>query len=261
MSNPLSPNQQPNTTAPRKNRTIVYIDGFNFYYGLLADRPDLKWLNYQRLAELLRPEDDLLKVKLFTTVVDQPPRMTSGVSTKHDRQARYLAALRAQPKMEIILGKFSSRERECGVRDCSIPGGPRRRYWAREEKQTDVQLALQIVLDLRAEKDAGRHLDNIVLMSADIDIVPALAAAWRLDKTVKTPVYLPVHEAKLTYRRKDDFSKYSDPVRPIPEKYLRQAQFPDVVPLPSGQTLQRPSEWPAGKTPPASPIGTMSQRP
>jgi len=244
MSNPLIDNQQPNAAQPPKKRTIVYIDGFNFYYGMLAERPDLKWLNYQRLAELLRPDDDLLKVRLFTTIVDQPASRPPGTTTKHDRQSAYLSALKTQQKLEITYGKFSSRERDCRVSSCKMPIGPQRRYSAREEKQTDVQLALQIVLDLRAEQDVGRHLDNIVLMSADIDMIPALAAAFRLDKKVKTPVYIPVHEAELKYRRKDDFSNYCDPVKPIPEKYLRMAQFPDSVEIKPCCFVQRPGEWP-----------------
>lgn len=244
MSNPLIANQQPNTAPLPKKRTIVYIDGFNFYYGMLADRADLKWLNYQRLAELLRPDDEILKVRFFTSIVDQPRYTVPGTTTGHDRQHAYLSALKVQPKIDIKYGKFSSRDRDCLVATCKMPVGPQRRYRAREEKQTDVQLALQIVLDLREEQDAGRHLDNIVLMSADIDMIPALTAAFRLDKKVKTPVYIPVHEDELKYRRKDDFANYCDPVKPIPEKYLRMAQFPDSVEIKPGCFVQRPVEWP-----------------
>ena len=246
MSEPLLCSTPVLAAVAPKKRSIVYIDGFNFYYGMLAERPDLKWLNYQRLAELLRPDDEILKVRLFTTVVDQDHRRLPGESSKHDRQSRILAALRTQPKITITPGKFSDRERECLVSSsfCSVPKGPRRKYWAREEKQTDVQLALQIVLDVQEEKAAGRQLDNIVLISGDIDMLPALTVAFQQDKKVRAAIYIPVHEAQLKNRRKDEFTKYCDPVKPIPEKYLRLAQFPDVVELRPGVTVGRPSEWP-----------------
>ena len=246
MSDPFPPSSPVIAPIVPKKRSIVYIDGFNFYYGMLAERSDLKWLNYQRLAELLRPDDDILKVRLFTSVVDQDPRRRPGESTKHDRQSRILAALRTQPKITITPGKFSDRERECLVSSscCSVPKGPQRKYWGREEKQTDVQLALQIVLDVQEEKAAGRQLANIVLLSGDIDMLPALAVAFQQDKKVRAVIYIPVHEAQLKHRRKDEFSKYCDPVKPIPEKYLRLAQFPDIVELRPGVTVERPIEWP-----------------
>lgn len=255
MSDPLPSSSAVTAPVVPKKRSIVYIDGFNFYYGMLAERPDLKWLNYQRLAELLRPDDEILKVRLFTTVVDQENRRP-GESTKHDRQSRILAALRTQPKIVIAEGKFSSRERECLVPSscCSVPKGPQRKYWAREEKQTDVQLALQIVLDVQEEKATGRQLDNIVLLSGDIDMLPALAVAFQQDKKVRAVIYIPVHEAQLKNRRKDEFSKYCDPVKPIPEKYLRLAQFPDTVELCPGVTVQRPAEWPKPIPPVRSPV-------
>ncbi len=34
-------------------QTIVYVDGFNFYYGALKGNPDLKWLDYRELASRL----------------------------------------------------------------------------------------------------------------------------------------------------------------------------------------------------------------
>lgn len=244
QTNEINPVAPVPPQAPRK-RSIVYIDGFNFYYGMLAERPDLKWINYQRLAEMLRPDDEILKVRFFTTLVDQE-RRPLGHSTKSDRQMRLIAALKTQPKIEITYGKFSDRERDCLVPNscCPIPKGPQRKYTAKEEKQTDVQLALQIVLDLQEEKTAGRKLDTIVLLCGDIDVLPALKVALAQDKKVCAHIYLPVHEDKLKYRRKDEFNLYCDPVKPIPEKYLRAAQFPDVVQISEKASVQRPAEWP-----------------
>jgi hypothetical protein len=66
-----------------------------------------------------------------------------------------------------------------------------------------------------------------------------------IDKKEKPVVYIPVHEAMLKYRRKDEFMKYGQAVKPIPEKYLRMAQFAAKVPVAHGKIVERPAEWPA----------------
>jgi uncharacterized LabA/DUF88 family protein len=217
---------------PPKKRSIIYIDGFNFYYGMLIDRADLKWINYQRLAELLRPDDDIVHVRLFTAMVDKK----KVVSAKRDRQQRLWAALKTQPKMTLTEGKFAERERTCLVPTCH---NPERRFTALEEKQTDVNIALQLVRDVQTLVP-----DFVVVISGDIDLLPALDVALTIDKKVRPVVYIPVHEEILKYRRKDEFMKYAPAVKPIPEKYLRQAQFPHQVELANGNFVERPPEWP-----------------
>jgi len=224
---------QPVPQPPPKKRSIIYIDGFNFYYGMLIDRPDLKWINYQRLAELLRPDDDIVHVRLFTAMVDKK----KVVSAKRDRQQRLWAALKTQPKMTITEGKFAERERTCLVPTCH---NPERRFTALEEKQTDVNIALQLVRDVQTLVP-----DFVVVISGDIDLLPALDVALTIDRKVRPVVYIPVLEEILKYRRKDEFMKYAPAVKPIPEKYLRQAQFPHRVELANGNVVERPVEWPA----------------
>lgn len=218
--------------VPPKKQTIVYIDGFNFYYGMLVDRPDLKWLNYQRLAELLRPDDEIVQVRFFTAEVDRHQK----VSNKRDRQHRLWAALKTQPKFTLILGKFAKRDRKCLVQTCH---NPERKYSALEEKQTDVNLALHLIHDVQTLAP-----DNIVVISGDIDLLPALDLAMKLDRKVRPVIYIPVHETTLQFRRKDEFMRYCQAVKPIPEKYLRLAQFPPQVELGEGKTVNRPLEWP-----------------
>ncbi len=48
-------------------QTILYVDGFNFYFRLLVARPSLKWLNIKMLAEtLLRPENKIIAARSIT---------------------------------------------------------------------------------------------------------------------------------------------------------------------------------------------------
>lgn len=56
-----------------KQRVIVYIDGFNFYYGLRKDTRWKKyyWLDVVKLFEMfMRPNQELVAVKYFSARVD-----------------------------------------------------------------------------------------------------------------------------------------------------------------------------------------------
>ena len=60
-----------------KQRVIVYIDGFNFYYGLRGDRRWKKyyWLDVVKLFEaFIRPNQELVAVKYFSARPDDIER-------------------------------------------------------------------------------------------------------------------------------------------------------------------------------------------
>jgi 6-hydroxy-3-succinoylpyridine 3-monooxygenase len=84
--------------APRpKPRVIVYIDGFNLYYGAVKATPALKWLDLERYCKYLRPHDEIVSIRYFSALVDGP--------TKPNQEA-YLRALSTTPLVQIIHGKF-----------------------------------------------------------------------------------------------------------------------------------------------------------
>ena len=55
-------------------RTIVYIDGFNFYYGAVKGTPH-KWLDLDRYFRVLRPDADLQEIKYFHSLISLPRRL------------------------------------------------------------------------------------------------------------------------------------------------------------------------------------------
>lgn len=101
----MSYNQQTNQTG---NPTIVYIDGFNLYYGALnCKRPGLKWLNLEDWLAKLLPTNNIVGIKYFT----------ARVSGKYDpnkplRQELYLRALKTLKKVQIIEGAFLIKKRK-----------------------------------------------------------------------------------------------------------------------------------------------------
>ncbi len=64
--------QPPLLFKPRGNevRTIVYVDGFNLYYGAVKETPH-KWLDILKLCQLLLPKKQIVKIKYFTALVTQ----------------------------------------------------------------------------------------------------------------------------------------------------------------------------------------------
>lgn len=60
-----------------KQRVIVYIDGFNFYYGLRSDCRWKKyyWLDFVKLFEMfMKPNQELVSVKYFSARVKDPDK-------------------------------------------------------------------------------------------------------------------------------------------------------------------------------------------
>lgn len=101
-----------------RSKVSVYIDGFNLYHAILAERDHkLKWLNMQLLAQSFVRSDEILKDVIFFTAV---------LTWNHEKQKRhrnYINALKAVG-VEIVESNF----KRIGRKDY-------------EEKQTDVQIA------------------------------------------------------------------------------------------------------------------------
>ena len=142
-------------------RCTIYVDGFNWYFGIFQHCPAWKWLNVQSFFEALRLDEEVIVVKFFTALVEPQKH----VSPKRDRQKRFLKALGTLPKVKIILGKYQERTVTCAARDC-----PRRlKYQVPEEKKTDVNIAVNLL------EDAICGLtDSMVIVSGDSDLEPAV---------------------------------------------------------------------------------------
>ena len=96
--------------APAIRRSIVYVDGFNVYYGALRGGPH-KWLDLQRYFKLLRPHDAIQRIRYFTALVDGSAKAN---------QALYLRALETLPLIDTILGKFKTKQIQCRHSGCTL---------------------------------------------------------------------------------------------------------------------------------------------
>jgi hypothetical protein len=131
-------------------KTIIYVDGFNLFYGCLKHTDD-KWLDLVRLFEdLLYTQDtqsQLLKIKFFTA--DIKAKVASHGQAAMIAQQDYHRALQAlyPERIEIIKGFYSLEYANLLAYQEPPDKTKRVGIWRMEEKQTDVSMALHCYRD------------------------------------------------------------------------------------------------------------------
>ena len=144
--------------------TIVYIDGFNFYYGAVKGTTH-KWVDLEAVCRRLLPQDDIVKIRYFTARVTERP----DDPQRPVRQAAYLRALATNPLIEIHYGHFVTRSTRLPlVSDPSAIVEVTRT----EEKGSDVNLATHLLVDALQ----GR-CHTAVVISNDSDLAEPVRVA------------------------------------------------------------------------------------
>jgi 6-hydroxy-3-succinoylpyridine 3-monooxygenase len=205
-------------------RSIIYIDGFNFYYGAVKDTPN-KWLNLQKYFELLRQDDDIQKIWYFTAKV-------SG--SQLARQEIYFEALATLPLIEIVFGLYKLKKLRCQVKNCVYRGN--KEYNVPEEKGTDVNIALQMLDD--AYQSA---CDRMILVSGDSDLVPAVKLIKKRHREIQITVYIPATDPRRGAAT--ELRNVADKHKTLPLALLPKAQFPQSITGASGNIIYKPSGW------------------
>jgi hypothetical protein len=155
--------------------TNIYIDGFNLYYGALRKTPH-RWLNPEKLCQLLLPRNTLGQIKYFTALVSARPNDPD----QPVRQQLYLRALATVPKISVHFGHFLSHE--VTMAQVVPPGKPQKyvKVIKTEEKGSDVNLATHLLHDAHM----GRF-DIAVVISNDSDLLePIKIVRQQLGKQV-----------------------------------------------------------------------------
>jgi uncharacterized LabA/DUF88 family protein len=203
---------------------MVYIDGFNLYYGAVRGTP-FKWLNLQRYFELVRPVDDVQLIHYFTALIDGSHRRN---------QETYLEALATLPKVNIVLGRYMHKPVTCRVVGCMHRAS--REFMRPEEKQTDVNIALQML------DDAYQGLaDRMVLVNGDSDLVPAINVVKSRFPAIEIVVYVPTNHP--SRGAAVELRTAADKARSLPLVPLRHAQFPRDVRGPGNKLIRKPASW------------------
>jgi hypothetical protein len=213
---------------PEKPKAIVYIDGYNWYHAIFKHHPEWKWLNIQTYFEALRPDEEIVSVKLFSAMID-PDKPASDARA---RQQKYFDALRTLPKVEVILGMFQPREVTCRANGC--------KYTYHEEKKTDTNIATAILTDAFASRCQRMHI-----VSGDSDIQPPVEWVATNLSGIKITVYIPALPQDQAKRRLDYYSNAKLPVQCkfLPLENLPEHQLKGAVKLPNKTFAVRPGEW------------------
>lgn len=202
-------------------RVIAYVDGFNLYFGLKAE--SLKrfyWLDLVALAgALLKPGQQLAATQYFTARI----RDNGHNTPDRKRQNDYIEALQERGA-QVQLGHYLPKPRHC--RGCGAT------WTDYEEKETDVNIAIQLLLDAVDDR-----FDTALLISADSDLTtPVRRVRARCPGKRIIAVFPP-------QRRSAELSKAAHGHLVLGVDKLRISQLPETITKPGGYVLRRPDTW------------------
>jgi uncharacterized LabA/DUF88 family protein len=205
--------------------TIVYVDGFNLYYGALKGTA-FKWLDITKMCRTLLPNHNILRVKYYTARVSARPEDP----LQPLRQQTLLRALRTTPGLEIIYGRFLQSNRWARLVTPLGDGTTTVLVVKTEEKGSDVNLATHLIHD----GHLGQY-EAAVIVSNDTDLIePVRIARYELGKTVGM---LNPHK-----RPSRELMKQMHFVKNIRAGVLASCQFPDILTDAEGQFM-KPDSW------------------
>ncbi|QBZ83444.1 6-hydroxy-3-succinoylpyridine 3-monooxygenase HspA [Hydrogenovibrio crunogenus] len=213
-------------------KTIVYIDGYNLYYGLLR-KTEFKWLDIHSLfqVEILNPqESELIHLKYYTAPV--LGRMCDDPNSVQ-RQRQYLQALRKRypHQVSIIEGKMIA---TTPVKRRVDEPFDKVKVHHFEEKKSDVNLAVDIACDA-----LSGQCEQIVLCTNDSDLEPALKRIKSIKPEIRIGLVSPVKSGNRRHVSKD-LLELSDWHKFIKESHLTASQLPLKIP---NTSITKPDVW------------------
>ena len=191
-------------------KVTVYIDGFNFYYGLRTKRKveaawaKAYWVDLVKFFEMFLGENqELAKVVYFTA--------SPLNKEKSSRQSSFLNANKLPNCKYTIIRP--------------------------EEKKTDVNISIRMITDCFQEKT-----DSLILVSGDSDLLPPIEFIQKNYPSKKIKVHFPptIYSHNIDNNMKCHKSKVV-----LLEKSLNKfanCQMPDSVSA-NGKTYTIPEKW------------------
>jgi NYN domain len=209
---------------------MVYVDGFNLYYGALKDGPN-RWLDLAEVCRrLLKPTHEIVGIRYFTARVQPRPNNPQQAQ----RQQIYLRALATIPDLSVHYGHFLARKVNRRLARPPRQGSPNRLVWSTEEKGSDVNLASHLLIDgFRARYDIAVVISNDSDLKTPVEFVRGELGA---------PVgVLNPHKNRswaLSPRKLPSGSFY----KPIRSGVLAASQLPRTLTDADG-TIHKPKSW------------------
>lgn len=230
----------------KKHRTIIYLDGYNFYYGRLKDT-DFKWLDIVKLFEKhiipsQIPRTEVILVKYFTSPV-LSNFSSHGVMGMQSQQNYHRALQALYPtKLEIIKGYHQPEAVHMPKYHGNGPvdKSDSHKVWKLNEKLTDVNIALHLYRDASLGK-----CDAQVVCSNDTDLEPAFSMIREDNFPVEIGLVIPTQLLKGGLHRppNKNLSDLSNWTRShINDQELIDSQLPEKIPT-KKKPIIKPDYW------------------
>jgi uncharacterized LabA/DUF88 family protein len=203
-----------------KQRVIVYVDGFNFYFGLRNKKwRKYYWLDFVKFFDIqLKPYQELVEVNYFSAIpLNQD---------KADRQDLLFSANLLNPKFKLHFGKYFKKKIWCPNCNDFIHSF--------EEKETDVRIATRMIYDV-----VKNNCDVSILVSADSDLIPPIEFIREFKPIHKIIIYFPPLRSSFSLQNICNSFKKLDGAQKIFDASL----LPESVALVSGYEVKCPAKW------------------
>ncbi len=217
-------------------RTVVYVDGYNLYYGLLRGTK-LKWLDLFGLFEhyVLAPDAELLEVRYYTAPV--LARMCDDPESPA-RQRIYIQALRQMhsTRLKIVEGRIAATKPYQRLAEPipEVPHLERVKVLDFNEKKSDVNLAS----DMIAGAWTGAY-EQAVICSNDTDLEAALKTVRSYHPALRIGLVAPVPSSDHRYIS-GDLKRHAHWAKPLSVAHVAKAQLPDRIPY---SAIHKPKAW------------------
>ncbi|MCY1288241.1 6-hydroxy-3-succinoylpyridine 3-monooxygenase HspA [compost metagenome] len=227
-------------------RTAFFVDGYNLYYGALHASP-YKWLDLPALLKSILqiqvPDATVASIAYYTSPVIA--RLATRGQASNEAQSRYIRALQARG-VTVTLGshRLAPGYAPRYVNDQKASRQDQVKIWQLEEKQTDVNVALGMYRTASRAEQLG--LEQIVLVSGDTDLAPALALIRQDFPQLQLGVILPHRgeRSEIVREPPGSLQKHCDWMRRyLSEEELKSCQLPPKVPLPRKPAIVKPAYW------------------
>lgn len=204
---------------------MVYIDGFNLYYGAVKGTR-YKWVDLAALCRRLLPKDQIVEIRYFTALITARPNNPHQAV----RQQTYLRALNTLPLVTLHLGHYLSHRTRMPLAQPPASGPRTVEVIKTEEKGSDVNLATYLLLDAFKAR-----CDTAVVISNDSDLAEPIRVAEQ-ELGIRVGVVNP-HPAKRRSRALR--STFFKQLRP---STLAACQLPPVIQDQQGK-IHKPNGW------------------
>ena len=206
-------------------RTIIYIDGFNFYYRAVKNTP-YKWLDFKSLFQkLLSSNHQIIQIKYFTALVSGKQNPNKPI-----KQQTFLRALKSFiPEIKIFYGHFLTHEVFAPLAE-PMENIRTVKIIKTEEKGSDVNIAVHILNDAWLN---NYHCAIVVSNDSDLAESMKLVKEYHPNKILGLIMPGKGHPSK-------ELMKHADFVKRVRTGILELSQLPNPIP---GTNIYKPKDW------------------